>query len=83
MPERAITAFYDEISLYDYGAPGLSAATGHFTQLVWKATTHVGMARSLDGKYLVANYLPPGNSGPAGAFAGNVPYPTAAGYKEQ
>ena len=72
---QAVDAWYREISQYDFGRPGLSARTGHFTQVVWRATTHVGMARSSNGKYVVANYLPPGNSTAGGAFAANVPYP--------
>jgi len=35
--------------------------TGHFTQVVWAATTHVGAARSADGTYVAANYFPAGN----------------------
>ncbi|KAJ7377239.1 hypothetical protein OS493_030050 [Desmophyllum pertusum] len=41
---------------------------GHFTQVVWKATTHVGVGLkkivNSDGKtetYVVARYSPPGN----------------------
>lgn len=31
---------------YDWGKPGFKAATGHFTQLVWRNTTSVGCART-------------------------------------
>jgi len=37
------------------------------------------MARSSSGKYLVANYLPPGNAGER--FPENVQYPTEPGYE--
>ncbi|XP_063890887.1 uncharacterized protein LOC110374680 [Helicoverpa armigera] len=46
---------------------------GHFTQMVWVATTFfgVGKARSRDGKVIVvANYSPPGNM--SGQFEANV-----------
>ncbi|KAA8651873.1 hypothetical protein EYZ11_004194 [Aspergillus tanneri] len=57
---------------------------GHFTQIVWKSTTHVGCATVMcnkltsdDGSYLgdnlpytVCNYSPPGNFG--GEYANNV-----------
>lgn len=50
-----------------------SFQVGHFTQLIWKGTTHVGMAYSVVGNYVyvVANYLPPGNV--LGKFCENVP----------
>ena len=38
--------------------------TGHFTQLLWNATTNVGMGHAIgsDGKvYIAARYTPPGN----------------------
>jgi hypothetical protein len=45
------------------GAAGcVAGGTGRFSQVVWRATTSVGMALSLDGKYLVALYSPAGNT---------------------
>jgi hypothetical protein len=68
-------SWYNEISLYNYSAPGFSLATGHFTQVIWAATTQlgVGIAFTSDNKsaYVVANYISPGNM--IGAFATNVP----------
>ena len=40
--KSAITAWYDEVSDYDYSNPGFSSSTGHFTQLVWVGTTKLG-----------------------------------------
>jgi uncharacterized protein YkwD len=46
VPARAaVDAWYDERERYDYGDPGYSWATGHFTQLVWKNTRRIGVAR--------------------------------------
>ncbi|MCJ1281922.1 hypothetical protein MMC26_001245 [Xylographa opegraphella] len=64
----AVDAWGDERNEYDFGSPGFSEATGHFTQLVWKATTTVGCGRMLcdgtndvAGWYVVCEYYPPGN----------------------
>lgn len=39
------------------------ADVGHYTQLIWKTTTHVGCAKAsaTDNDYLVCRYSPPGN----------------------
>ena len=47
--------------------------TGHFTQVVWRGTTHVGMAFAgtpETNMFVVANYSPPGNW--AGDYRRNV-----------
>ena len=33
---------YNEISLYNYASPGFTSGAGHFTQVVWAATTQLG-----------------------------------------
>ncbi|KAH8681832.1 CAP domain-containing protein [Xylariales sp. PMI_506] len=69
----SVEAWGDEGAEYDYGNPGFSEQTGHFTQLVWKATTTVGCGRRLCGKsgwYLVCEYWPRGNV--IGEFASEV-----------
>jgi uncharacterized protein YkwD len=70
-----------EAAHYDYGtnacAPG--QVCGHYTQLVWRNTTHVGCATRVCDKnspfqgftrwqFWVCNYSPPGN------FVGQRPY---------
>ena len=61
--------------MYNFSAPGFSSATGHFTQVIWRASTQlgVGLAFTSDQKtaYAVANYVVPGNL--LGAFPANVP----------
>ncbi|KUL87676.1 hypothetical protein ZTR_05889 [Talaromyces verruculosus] len=73
----AIDAWAIESDKYKYSPPtGFSEKTGHFTQLVWKATTDVGCgvadcsAKHNDGSggdgkavgwFLVCEYWPPGN----------------------
>uniref|UniRef100_A0AAF5I0I2 SCP domain-containing protein n=2 Tax=Strongyloides stercoralis TaxID=6248 RepID=A0AAF5I0I2_STRER len=59
----AVKGWYDEIGLYNFNKPGFSPATGHFTQLVWKGTTHAGfgVVEKGDRVYVVCKYSPPGN----------------------
>ena len=67
------TLRYDEESMYDYGRPGFSMATAHFTQVVWIGTSNFGIAKATaaSGKvYVVARYSPPGNVG--GQYPANV-----------
>ena len=40
---RVVEAFYNEKKDYDPNNPLNVAATGHFTQLVWKSTTKLGV----------------------------------------
>ena len=55
--------WYNEVRNYNFRNPGNSAGTGHFTQMVWAGTTHMGCGRvEKNGTtYVVANYTPPGN----------------------
>ncbi|KAH8731549.1 CAP domain-containing protein [Phaeosphaeriaceae sp. PMI808] len=67
---------------YDFRSGDFSAATGHFTQLVWKATQQVGCGRThcnagqpngqgnAPGWYVVCEYFPGGNV--IGSFVDNV-----------
>jgi pathogenesis-related protein 1 len=62
----ASNSWYSEIKDYKHGPlnDGNWSVAGHYTQMVWKSTTHVGIATVTckDGSILiVANYDPPGN----------------------
>lgn len=72
---------YREVCSYKFRSGRFSGATGHFTQVVWKGSTQlgVGFARgsySIGGKvydnclFVVGRYLEPGNM--MGAFQENV-----------
>ncbi|KAK3798375.1 hypothetical protein RRG08_063386 [Elysia crispata] len=60
-----VQMFYDEIKLYNFKKGSGQPGTGHFTQVVWRETTELGMgkARSADGKsvYACGSYRDPGN----------------------
>uniref|UniRef100_H2YZD9 SCP domain-containing protein n=1 Tax=Ciona savignyi TaxID=51511 RepID=H2YZD9_CIOSA len=68
--------WYDEIHKYDFKRPGFKSGIGHFTQVVWKNSTEIGIGVATDGKgtlFAVANYAPAGNF--RGQFEENVPKP--------
>ncbi|MFB4318765.1 CAP family protein [Actinomadura sp. 21ATH] len=72
----AVKSWYDEIKDYDFNKAQFSSSTGHFTQLVWKSSTKVGIGR-VSGRgdkyyetYIVFVFEPPGNM--EGAFSDNV-----------
>jgi hypothetical protein len=74
----ATGAWYDEVKNYDFARPEgpHSGVTGHFTALVWKGTTRLGVGR-VSGQgpqwwetFIVANFYPAGNM--SGEFAANV-----------
>ncbi|KAF2201852.1 PR-1-like protein [Delitschia confertaspora ATCC 74209] len=75
----SIAAWGDERQSYSFSSGEFSKKTGHFTQLVWKATTSVGCSRTnctakgdgtAPGWYVICEYWPRGNV--IGQFADNV-----------
>ncbi|GMT16024.1 hypothetical protein PFISCL1PPCAC_7321, partial [Pristionchus fissidentatus] len=55
--------WYSEVASYNFGYGGYSQSTGHFTAIVWRSTTSlgVGIAQSASGKqFIVAHYYPAG-----------------------
>lgn len=72
--KKAVDGWYNEYKLYDFANPGFSQATGHFTCLVWVASTNYGIGISIDNNTssvdIVFNSSPPGNY--IGEFKENV-----------
>jgi hypothetical protein len=70
----ATVAWYNEVKNYNFSAPGFSSETGHFTQVVWKATQIFGAGFALGDNghsvYVVAQYSPSGNY--KGKYEANV-----------
>lgn len=62
---NAIDLWYDEVHIYDFSKQGWSQSTGHFTQLVWKDTTNIGIGIAYSKKtkavFVVMNFWPSGN----------------------
>jgi uncharacterized protein YkwD len=61
---EAVTAmWYDEVARYRFAPGGFSMQTGHFTQVVWRATRRIGCAVTACGglDLWVCEYDPPGN----------------------
>lgn len=71
-PTQAVDAWASEAACYSYDRPGFHSSTGHFTQLVWASTLFVGLASSADGRFIVANYFPAGNTNTREDFERNV-----------
>jgi hypothetical protein len=72
--KKSVDNWYNEITLYDFNNPGFSTDTGHFTCLVWKASTDFGMGLSINTTTnlvdITMNTSPPGNV--RGEFKQNV-----------
>lgn len=83
LAQQAVTAWYDEVTVYNYAAPGFSGDTGHFTQVVWRGSTQLGCGAAegpatingtrYQARYVVCQYTPPGNV--MGQFPENVRQP--------
>lgn len=61
--DAVVKMWYDEVAHYKFPNGGFSMQTGHFTQVVWRATRHVGCGRSqCKGMDIwVCEYDPAGN----------------------
>jgi uncharacterized protein YkwD len=61
--DAVVGMWYGEIDKYDFKRGGFSMETGHFTQVVWRATSRVGCGTSeCKGMTIwVCNYDPAGN----------------------
>lgn len=73
---------YDEVCGYEFESPGSKSGTGHFTQLVWKGSSELGIGKYTGTKtiqgnewtctYIVARYKPAGNINDPVYFSDNV-----------
>ena len=75
-----VADWYAEESNYDYNT-GKGKKEGdailHFTQVVWKETSELGMATATSANtwFTVARYKPRGNMGDENDYIENVPRP--------
>ncbi|XP_035513733.1 Golgi-associated plant pathogenesis-related protein 1-like isoform X3 [Morone saxatilis] len=72
--KEAVDSWYSEIKDYNWSNPGFQSGTGHFTQVVWKDSTEVGVGMATDGRrvFVVGQYRPAGNMNMSGYFEKNV-----------
>lgn len=73
---KPVDSWYSEKTNYTFGTEPTNVNSGHFTQVVWKKSEKLGIAkaRSNSGKVIVvANYEPAGNW--IGQYKDNVPPP--------
>ncbi|CAO3672317.1 hypothetical protein G6F70_005054 [Rhizopus microsporus] len=62
-----VNGWYSEVKNYNYNNPGFASNTGHFTQVVWKATTEIGCGVKVcnnlgqGAKLYTCSYYVPGN----------------------
>lgn len=73
--KEIVDTWYGEIKDYNFSKPGFQSNTGHFSQVVWKDTKEMGIAKAVDGKGMViavAQYNPAGNITNPGYFQRNV-----------
>jgi uncharacterized protein YkwD len=75
-PASVVGMWAAEEKGYNFSRGGFSMTTGHFTQVVWRATTELGCARASCGSLdvFVCEYGPPGNV--EGAYKENVAPPS-------
>ncbi|XP_075903252.1 uncharacterized protein LOC142902242 [Nelusetta ayraudi] len=72
--KEAVESWYNEIKDYQWSNPGFASNTGHFTQVVWKSSTELGVGMATNGKkvYVVGQYRPAGNINTREHFQENV-----------
>ncbi|XP_062405364.1 Golgi-associated plant pathogenesis-related protein 1 [Sardina pilchardus] len=72
--KEAVENWYSEIKDYNFSNPGFGSNTGHFTQVVWKSSTEVGVGIAMVGNavFVVGQYSPAGNISNEGYFEKNV-----------
>lgn len=76
MMKTAVQGWYNEVSDATKAClKRYNGCSGHFTQLIWAATTHVGCARRLwsEGCTIICNYGPAGNMLDAPAYRPGTP----------
>ncbi|KAK7094904.1 Golgi-associated plant pathogenesis-related protein 1-like [Littorina saxatilis] len=78
--QQVTDEWYRESRHYSFNQPRWRKETIHFTQLVWKTTTQMGVGvsrvRGQDRWVIVTHYRPQGNTNMPGDFKKNVQPPT-------
>jgi len=72
-PIEVCDQWYSEVRKHDFTSEPTTLSAGHFTNMVWRNSTMIGVGRSqaADGRsFVVVQYYPPGNV--IGEFLFNV-----------
>lgn len=90
-PERAVRGWQSEVADYNLATNTCSGVCGHYTQLVWRASTSVGCGATVCNTASTQNrpswanpatypnlHIVVCNYGPAGNFVGQAPYATGS-----
>ncbi|XP_038046108.1 Golgi-associated plant pathogenesis-related protein 1-like [Patiria miniata] len=74
--EGLVDLWEKETEYYDFDNPRWQKGTERFTQMVWKSTTEIGIAKAkmlnAERYVVVINYRPPGNTNRPNDFKKNV-----------
>eukprot|EP00928_Gymnodinium_smaydae_P043404 TRINITY_DN29084_c0_g1_i2.p1 TRINITY_DN29084_c0_g1~~TRINITY_DN29084_c0_g1_i2.p1 ORF type:complete len:376 (-),score=65.70 TRINITY_DN29084_c0_g1_i2:2-1129(-) len=86
-----VDAWYAEIDDYQYGRVGASCTKercadrasppctlGHFTQVMWQTTTHIGCAREACPGVAQETFIVACHYGPGGNIVGSLPFPASS-----
>ncbi|KAL3870850.1 hypothetical protein ACJMK2_038885 [Sinanodonta woodiana] len=72
--------WYEEGKLFNFSTPKWQKGTRHFTQMIWKSSTEIGIGiAKVQGQsryIIVVHYRPPGNGNMPGEFLQNIKPPS-------
>ncbi|XP_041481165.1 Golgi-associated plant pathogenesis-related protein 1-like [Lytechinus variegatus] len=75
--DEVVSRWLQEEKLFDYDNMRWQRGTSRFTQMIWRSSTEIGVAkvplRNKKGFVIVANYRPRGNGNRPGEYQKNIP----------
>ncbi|XP_067136609.1 Golgi-associated plant pathogenesis-related protein 1-like [Centruroides vittatus] len=84
--EEIVDKWYEERKYYDYDKPGWSKSTFHFSQMIWRSSSEIGVGvqkfKNKNCAAIVVNYKPCGNDNLPGEYKKNVLMPKPVNLKD-